>query len=418
MMRNMDHKTEKRLHRLMQTAYDETPYFNNVINELIDDTDEIGVQLFHKLPVFSKQTIRNIGWPNFISTNYLDEKFEPNYLKGARSERTSGTTGIPMQIIWDENDYFSSVMNHWKFRSKTYGITPQSKMCTSLKNLPGDKLFQIQNNKLTISIKRLNYDTVPQIIEAINQFSPEWLYMQNSILYVLVYVAKKLGLSFPASIRYIEYIGEPICQFYRKQISQLVPVASSNMYGCVETNGISYECSCGKNHILTDNVFVEIVNPQGVPNKDNTTGFVCVTGLHNTAMPMIRYRLNDLATINHGMDCPCGNPAPVIDIQAARMPEFLVLDDTQTYSKACLYAPINSGMKLADVKPNDILFNFKMNSLDDYVISVYQPPKTDISIEKTLQELFFAYGLPKIRFSISNAEVMDPSKSVGLLRMR
>ena len=172
----MDQKVKKRLSRVIQEAYETTPYFNNIINGLIDDTDEINAELFDKLPIFNKQTIREVGWPNFISTNYLDEKFEPNYSMGARSERTSGTTGIPMQIIWDENDYFSSIMNHWKFRSKTFGITPQSKMCTSLKNLPGDKLFQIQNNKLTISIKRLNYETIPQIIEAINHFSPVGYY--------------------------------------------------------------------------------------------------------------------------------------------------------------------------------------------------------------------------------------------------
>ena len=58
---------EKLISRVLKTAYEETPYFNNVINEIIEDTHDIAPELLCKLPVFDKQTIIKFGWENFVS---------------------------------------------------------------------------------------------------------------------------------------------------------------------------------------------------------------------------------------------------------------------------------------------------------------------------------------------------------------
>ena len=414
----MNNQTEKRLLRILNHAYNEIPYFNNVINDLIDDTEEIAPELFARLPLFNKQTIRDVGWVNFVSPRYLNDSYMPDVAKGARTERTSGTTGNPMQILWDQNDYFSSTMNHWKYRNQFFGIMPASRVCASAKTTPGNMLYYIKGNKLTFCIKRMNWETVPQIIEAINEFQPEWLYLQNSILYILIYVANKLGMKLPDSIRYIEYLGEPICSYYREQIEKMLTVPTSNMYGCVETNGISYECRCGQNHIIPENVHVELVDLSGASVKEGETGYVCVTGLHNTAMPMLRYRLNDLASMDYSGNCPCGNPNPTIQIKAARMPEFLLLDDLSVYDRAQMYCPINSGMQLFETDAQDIVFNLKMDTLDHYEVLVYQNPRSEADVEKVLREMFLAYGLPNIQFTVHATEKDDPSKPVGVLKLR
>ena len=413
-------KFNSRLQRVLETAYNEVPYFNNLINDYIESTDELKPELIHKLPVFNKRTILDIGWENFVSGNYLNENYELRLRGKARLERTSGTTGNPMKILWNNSDFFSSNMNHWKYRSKNFNITPTSRMCTSSKTIPGDDVFYIdpRSNKMTFSIRDLDQDTVKRILEKLNEFQPEWLYLQNSILFALVYFARQNGWDFPSSIRYIEYIGEPLCDYYRKEIAKMIPAPSSNMYGCVETNGISYECNAGKNHLLPDNVMVEIVDKDGNPLPDGETGYVCVTGLHNTAMPMLRYRLNDLASIHSNQVCACGNPNPTIDIKAGRMTEFIILDDPSVYHEAALYCPINSGLSISVPSQDDILFNIKLNALDDYEIQVYQQPSKDINIQKLLGELFRAYSLPNVRFTVTYSASVDHSKPSGLLRMR
>lgn len=267
-------------------------------------------------------------------------------------------------------------------------------------------------------IRNLTYKNIAEIIEAINNFKPDWLYLQNSILYVLVYVADKLGLSFPNSIKYIEYMGEPLCPYYREKIEKKISVPSSSMYGCVETNGMAFECEYSHDHLVPENTYVEIVDKDGNVKKDGEIGYVCTTGLHNTAMPILRYRLNDLAIIDRGTDCPCGNKNPIIQIKAARMPEFLLLDDPAVYDKAQIYSPTNAGMNLFEVRPNDITFNLKMNTLDNYEILVYQNGHTETDVDEILREAFTAYDLPNIKFSVKVTEEYDASKRAGILRLR
>ena len=407
-----------KIERVLLDAYNNTPYFNNIINDIVDESEEISVDVFSRLPIFNKQTIREIGWVNFVSGEYLNDDYRLLRTPRVRVERTSGTTGEPMQILWNQNDYLSSIMNHWKYRSNNFGITPRSKYCTSMKNVPGGGVYHIDGNKMIFSIKDLTYDNITEIIKVMNEFAPEWMYIQNSILFVLVYAARKLGLNFPESLKYIEYMGEPICGYYRDEIAKTLSVRTSNMYGCVETNGISNECVCGRNHLLQDNVFVEIVDGDGKVKAEGERGFVCVTGLHNTAMPMLRYRLNDVAIIKSGDACPCGNPNPTIDIMAARMPEFLVLDNQNIYSKASLYSPIGIGIGLFEIKDSDIAFTLKMNSLDHYEIQVYKNGDVLSNIDEVFREIFDSYGLPNIKFVVKHTDQCDLMNRVGVLRLR
>lgn len=410
--------------RVLHSAYNEVPYFNNVINEMISESDEsetnfLTVELFKRLPIYDKRRIIKIGWENFVSEQYLDEEYHA-ILTSARLERTSGTTGRPMSILWSNRDYFASGRYHWNYRSQHFGITPHSRMCTSSKHIPGDDICHIDwaVNKMTFSIKELNRETIPRIFNYLHSYQPEWLYLQNSILYVLLYFAKQLDLHFPESIRYIEYIGEPLCPYYRAEIAKWIPVPSSNMYGCVETNGIAYECSEGNLHVMTDNVHIEIVNRDGQCLPDGETGYVCVTGLHNTAMPILRYRLNDRAHFVTDQDCPCGNSNPIIELDAARFPSFLILNDATVYPEADLYFPMNGGLECPSVKPTDILFNLQMNELDHYDVLVYQNLDKEIDVAAVLGALTRAYGLPEIRFSVQRIDAQLPSLSAGILRVR
>ena len=413
----MESKMEQRILRILDHAYYHTPYFNHIINNIIDTDLDFSPELFFQLPVFHKSTIKDMGWPNFISDQYLDHKYRPLPGKGVRLERTSGTTGSPMQILWDNNDYFSSIKNHWSYRDRYFSITPCSRFCTSSKTIPGGGLYYIRKNRLTFSIKSLTIENIRKILIAIYDFQPDWLYLQNSILYILVYAAEKLGIGFPDTIRYIEYIGEPVCKYYRTKIETAIGAPSSDMYGCVETNGISYECAYGNHHLMTDNVYVEIVDRNGVVQSDGNVGYVCVTGLHNTGMPMLRYRLNDLASISHD-HCLCGSSSPMIHIKAARMPEFLLLNDPAIFAPAELYCPSNAGIELFDIRRDDICFNLKINTLDHYDVLLYQNVSTDIKVDAILRDILTAYGLPEIRFTISAVEKPDNSKLAGILRVR
>ncbi len=416
--------TDKRLKRILHSAYYEVPYYNNIINLILppsdeDESDFLTPELFYQIPIFDKNKLIAIGWENFVSCQYLDKDLRP-ILKLARMEKTSGTSGPPMSILWNNRDFWASNRYHWNYRFQHFGITPNSRMCTTSMRSYGEDVCSLEEHRNILKFSTLvwSQDTVIRIFEHLHMFKPEWLYLSSSVLYLLVRYAKRLNMKFPDSIRYIEYIGEPICPYYRKEIEKVLPVPSSNMYGCVETNGIAYECKNRKLHLLPDNTYVEIVNDDGKRLPDGEVGYVCVTGLHNTAMPMLRYRLNDRARILPARTCSCGNPNPVLELHAARIPEYLILDDSHVFSGAFLYHPFNCNIDLVSVEPDDILFNFRMGKLDHYEVFVYQNPHDYVGIENVLRAIFNAYGLQNIQFTLKNASSPMPDRPAGLLRIK
>jgi phenylacetate-CoA ligase len=86
-------------------------------------------------------------------------------------------------------------------------------------------------------------------------------------------------------------------------------------YGSREFSGIAHECEAHRgHHVNAESYIVEIVR-DGRPAKPGETGEVLVTDLNNTAVPLIRYALGDLATATDEV-CPCGRGLPLIgDIQ-------------------------------------------------------------------------------------------------------
>lgn len=66
-------------------------------------------------------------------------------------------------------------------------------------------------------------------------------------------------------------------------------------YGCAE--GLLMACKHDLNYyyIMSPHVFIELVDDNGNPVKDGEMGHVLVTCLTNMAMPLIRYKLGDLA---------------------------------------------------------------------------------------------------------------------------
>jgi len=89
-------------------------------------------------------------------------------------------------------------------------------------------------------------------------------------------------------------------------------------YSTKELGCIAIQCSHNTNLHVADELFLlEIIDEEtGKPVAIGETGAVVVTSFYNQAMPLIRYRLGDLATL--GAPCPCGRGLTVLSAIAGR----------------------------------------------------------------------------------------------------
>ena len=117
----------------------------------------------------------------------------------------------------------------------------------------------------------------------------------------------------------------------RRLLEQVFGCPVFNRYGCREVSVVASECAAHAGlHVMAEGLYVEIETPHG-PAAPGRDGRVLVTDLLNHAMPLIRYRIGDMAAWAAG-DCPCGRGLPRLERVAGRVTDFLVGADGRLVS--------------------------------------------------------------------------------------
>lgn len=111
------------------------------------------------------------------------------------------------------------------------------------------------------------------------------------------------------NLRFGHFGGEMWTHEMRMQIEQALGLEAFNNYGLSEVMGpgMSGEC-CEHNgmHVQEDHFIVECIDPETLqPVPDGQQGELVFTSLTKEAMPIIRYRTRDIASLDRS-PCPCG----------------------------------------------------------------------------------------------------------------
>lgn len=100
-------------------------------------------------------------------------------------------------------------------------------------------------------------------------------------------------------------LGETMPPATREKVSKAYGARVYDIYGAREIGRIASECpDNGGHHVHDSNIYLEIVNDHGKSVMPGESGNVLITTLQNPGMPLIRYRLGDIATV--GSPCSCG----------------------------------------------------------------------------------------------------------------
>ena len=91
-------------------------------------------------------------------------------------------------------------------------------------------------------------------------------------------------------------------------------------YGSSEVRNVAAECPAGRMHVNADGVLLEVGDP--LPGS-GLSPFI-VTSLRSRGMPFIRYRNEDCGALVDG-ECDCGNGAPLVRLEIARVSDNFVL---------------------------------------------------------------------------------------------
>jgi phenylacetate-CoA ligase len=141
--------------------------------------------------------------------------------------------------------------------------------------------------------------------------------------------ARQLGIDLKQSgLRMVSGAGEGWAEAYKAKVEAEYGIPFRTGYGSVEGGLVSAQCEAGDGmHLMGDFVIVEIIDPETkrvLPIGE--AGEVITTLLKGSeAMPLIRYRMGDVAKLLPYKPCPCGRTHPKISMVKGRVGDYITV---------------------------------------------------------------------------------------------
>jgi len=123
--------------------------------------------------------------------------------------------------------------------------------------------------------------------------------------------------------------AEPWTERIRGAIEEVLNLTALDIYGLSEVigPGVSFECleGLGGSHVNEDHFLVEAIDPEtGAPVDEGEVGELVFTTLTKEALPLLRYRTGDLASLSYE-PCACGRTFARMSRVVGRTDDMLVI---------------------------------------------------------------------------------------------
>jgi phenylacetate-CoA ligase len=146
--------------------------------------------------------------------------------------------------------------------------------------------------------------------------------------------AKELSIDIrETDIRLIVGIGEGIAESFKKKAKNDYGIIFRDYYAASTAGELAAECDYGKGlHISADRIILETVNPETRemlgPGEE---GELVMTNLIRRAIPRIRIRITDVASLLPYETCPCGRTLPKMSKVRGRMVQTIHVMDKKFF---------------------------------------------------------------------------------------
>ena len=212
-------------------------------------------------------------------------------------DTTSGSTGKPVSVLFSPREKAYMKAN-WYRVMLCCGYNPLTGKMMSRINMhdvnPGGQDTFLQKLGLFRHAFVDQYAPEEEVIDAINEYEPDWLYMNKTELMRLVLYAKRTGKKI-FHPRFYDPISEKVTENDRALFIEQLGPGIIDSYGTAETGACMLRLP-GKDYYVVhnDSFVVNVVDDEG---KLTRQGRVIVTPLYKTDLPLINYEVGDRAVM-------------------------------------------------------------------------------------------------------------------------
>lgn len=163
--------------------------------------------------------------------------------------------------------------------------------------------------------------------------------------------------------------AEPWTENMRREIEERLHIKAYDIYGLSEISGpgVAYDCECQNGmHVNEDHFIIEIIDPiTGEVLPDGEQGEVVFTCITKEALPLIRYRTHDIASITHEK-CECGRTFVRMTKPCGRSDDMLIIRGVNVFPSQIESVLLSCG----NVDPHYMIIVDRVNNTDTLEIQV------------------------------------------------
>lgn len=390
---------------LLRHAASNVPYYRNLFSgrgqKIVPGLME---QLCH-WPFLTKEIIHDAG----------STLLAPNNVGRRLLKVTGGTTGPPVSVQKDFSAMGHELAAAWRGYSWA-GINiadRQARFWSTPNSLRGQaeaRLTDFICNRRRFTAIGYSESTLSEYINLFTKQRPRYVYGYASMLREFADELEKNGFEPDWDLRAVVSTAECLTSHDRERIELGFKCKVFNEYGCGELGTIAHECPKGEMHINSENLIVELVDESGRPITEGL-GEIVVTDLRNRAMPLIRYKTGDLATLGTGR-CDCGVTLPTLCDVVGRVYDVIRLRDGRRFHGSVV-SRLFSGLEKKHIRVR----GYQLVQNPDYSITVTLVADRELHklLEYEVMRYFREFVSPELPMAFRYADEI-PRESSGKIR--
>ncbi len=286
----------------LQLLLRNSQFYKKLLKDI--DIETISLENLHKLPTTSKQDLENHNSDFLICPNNDISEIV----------RSSGTSGHPTKIVYTKKDLERLKYNEHQAlsnceirKSDTVLLT-----CTMDRCFIAGLAYFLGSQSIGASTIRNGANSLTSHLDLIQHLNPNVIIGVPSFLLKLAKFAEKESNPTLLGIEKLICIGEPLRLWENgtlrttqlcNKIESAWGAKAFSTYASTEM--VTAFCECRKQaggHLIPELAIIEILDDDGTPVPPGTTGEITITPFHFEAMPILRYKTGDMATL---IDTPC-----------------------------------------------------------------------------------------------------------------
>lgn len=360
---DLEHLQYKLLKSLVYRLYSFSAFYHHRMEEAKVHPDDIRtLGDIRKLPFMYKRDLRD---------NYPDRLFVATQEELVRYHVSSGTTGKPTVVGYTERD-----LENWTASlaralvSCGLGRGDVMQVSYGYGLFTGGLGLHYGAERIGATVLPTSVGNTERQIELMQDLKTTAIACTPSYLLHMGEVAEKMGISIKNDTLLRTGIlgAEPWSEQMRERIQEWLGIRAYDIYGTSELSGPMFcECSEQKGfHVWGDLAYVEILDPETLePLPAGERGEMVITMLQKEALPMIRYRIGDISSIDDSV-CPCGRTHPRVQRITGRVDDMLIIRGINVFPSQIEYAL----MSIPEVGQHFQIIVDRKGALDDMLVQV------------------------------------------------